>query len=56
MSEPSVPNPNPRRKEYVAKKLKMESKRRDIIVETRWERHVAAYVEISKKGSIDKCM
>jgi len=49
MSEPSVPKANPRREEYVAKKLKIESKRRDIIVEARWERHVAAYLERSKK-------
>lgn len=49
MSEPSVPKPTPRKAEYVAKKLKIESKRRDIIIDERWERHVAAYLERSKK-------
>lgn len=40
---------NPRKAEYVLKKLKIESKRRDIIIDARWERHFIAYLKRFKK-------
>ena len=49
MSDTSdMPKIPPRKEKYVVKKLKIESKRRDIIIDARWERHVAAYLERSK--------
>jgi len=43
---------DPRKAEYIAKKLKKESKRRDNIIDARWERHFIAYLEKSKSNNL----